>query len=193
MPFLFSEKHSAVRPNKNATRRLPKAERCEMYNFASLILLILSAFAINAHASNTRGMIWSIRKLAENGASTREIIILCLVLVFFLVVSIVYKFIKTPWSYTSKYLKNCKNLERVDSPKLINGKEYNEHGILIREVQLPEKYKEYYVNGKIKLEAIGLIVKENGIFYVQEGTITEFDVKGNILYSAIYKDFKRVN
>ena len=54
-------------------------------------------------------------------------------------------------------------------------------------------YKEYYDNGKIKLEAVGLIVKENGIFSVQEGTITEFDANGNILFSGTYKDFERVS
>ncbi len=165
-----------------------------MNNFARLILLILSVFTINAHAAFARGLFLSIRKLAENGELNQKAVILCFILLFFfVVVPVIYIFIKTPWSYTSKHLADYKNLERVDSPKLVNGKEYNEQGILIREVQLPKKYTEYYVNGKIKLDAIGLIVKRNGIFYVQEGTITEFDVKGNIRFSAVYKDFKRVN
>ena len=165
-----------------------------------LFLLISYAFAVNVHAADVhvsggmiRILVRNINELAKNGASTGELIVYGVICMLLIIVPIVYKLKKTPWSYTSKYLADHKNLERTDSPKLVNGKEYNGNGFLIREVHLPEMYKEYYDNGKIKLEAVGLIVKENGIFSVQEGTITEFDANGNILFSGTYKDFERVS
>ena len=77
--------------------------------------------------------------------------------------------------------------------KIVSKKEWDEQGRLVRDVSVPNYYREYYDDGKLMQEVVGTIVEENGAFKVKDGVIKAFDPSGKVHYSAIYKDFQVVS
>lgn len=79
-----------------------------------------------------------------------------------------------------------------DQKKMVSKKEWNERESLVRDVHIPDYYREYYDDGKLMQEATGMIVEEDGSFKVKEGVIKVFDSSGKVSFSATYKDFQVV-
>ena len=77
--------------------------------------------------------------------------------------------------------------------KLVGKTVWNESGIVTISVALPNNYKEFYDDGKIKAFATGTIVEENGSFRIQDGIYNEYSQNGEITYTAIYKDFQIIS
>ena len=77
--------------------------------------------------------------------------------------------------------------------QIVSKKQWSESGSLIVDIKLPNYYKEYYDNGKLKQDAAGTIVEENGNFRVQDGVVKSYDENGRLEYSATYKDFEVVS
>jgi hypothetical protein len=77
--------------------------------------------------------------------------------------------------------------------KLVGNTVWNENGIVTISVKLPNNYKEFYDDGKIKAFATGTIVEENGSFRIQDGIYNEYSQNGEITYTAIYKDFQIIS
>ncbi len=77
--------------------------------------------------------------------------------------------------------------------KLVGKTVRNENGIIVISVELPNWYKEFYDDGKIKATATGTIVEDDGSFRIQDGTYNEYDQNGEVTYSATYKDFQRIS
>lgn len=97
--------------------------------------------------------------------------------------------------YEKFYHKNGKVRTRIeyDHKKMISKKEWDEQGHLLVDVHIPDYYREYYADGKLMQEAVGIIVEENGFFKVKEGVVKIFDSNGKLNYSATYKDFQVVS
>lgn len=77
--------------------------------------------------------------------------------------------------------------------KVVEKKEWDEQEHLVRDVHIPDYYREYYSNGKLMQEATGTIVEENGAFKVKDGVVKAFDSSGKLGYFATYKDFQIVS
>ena len=72
-------------------------------------------------------------------------------------------------------------------------KVWNESGIITISVELPSRYREFYDNGKLKAEATGTIVEEDGLLNIKDGTYKEYDPNGKVTYTATFKDFERTS
>jgi MORN repeat variant. len=76
---------------------------------------------------------------------------------------------------------------------LISKKEWSEDGALLLVAEMPNSYKEYYENGKLKQEVTGKLVEEDGSFKIKDGIFKEYDQNGNIIDSATFKNFHRIS
>lgn len=76
--------------------------------------------------------------------------------------------------------------------RLSEKKEWSGKGVLVKDVRLPEYYKEFDENGKISVEATGTVVEENGSFMVQDGVVKTYAPDGLVKESTTYKDFRMV-
>ena len=72
-------------------------------------------------------------------------------------------------------------------------KVWNESGIITISVELPGSYREFYDNGKLKVEVTGTIVEEEDSFKIKDGTYKEYDPNGKVTYTATFKDFQRTS
>lgn len=97
--------------------------------------------------------------------------------------------------YEKGYYNNGKLRKHLiyENKKIVSKKEWDEQGRLVRDVSVPNYYREYYDDGKLMQEVVGTIVEENGAFKVKDGVIKAFDPSGKVHYSAIYKDFQVVS
>ena len=77
--------------------------------------------------------------------------------------------------------------------KLVGKTMWNENGNVSISVELPNRYREFYSNGKIKAEVNGILVEEDGSFRIKDGIYNEFDENGKVTYSALYKDFQKIS
>ena len=85
-------------------------------------------------------------------------------------------------------------LHQVYKGKELTGKtEWNDKGTVTISAELPNRYREFYDDGKIKFEATGTLVEEDGSFRIQDGTYNEYSQNGEITYTAIYKDFQIIS
>ena len=94
-----------------------------------------------------------------------------------------------------QYCENNKlALHKVYKEKKLVGKTvWNESGIITISAELPNRYREFYDDGKIKAEATGTIVEEDDAFKIKEGTYKEYAPNGEVTYSASFKDFQEVS
>ena len=77
--------------------------------------------------------------------------------------------------------------------KLVGKTVWNENGIVTILAELPNRYREFYDDGKIKAQATGTIVAEDDSFKIKDGTYNEYAPNGESTYSATYKDFQRIS
>ena len=77
--------------------------------------------------------------------------------------------------------------------KLVGKKVWNESGIVTISVELPNRYREFYDDGKIKAEVTGTIVEENNAFRIKDGVYNMYDVNGKITNSATYRNFQVIS
>ena len=77
--------------------------------------------------------------------------------------------------------------------KLVGKTVWNESGIITISVELPSRYREFYDNGKLKVEVTGTIVEEEDSFKIKDGTYKEYDPNGKVTYTATFKDFQRTS
>ena len=77
--------------------------------------------------------------------------------------------------------------------RLVGKTEWHEDGNTSISVELPNHYKEFYDNGKIKVEATGTIVEKNESFKIKDGIYKEYSPSGEVTYSATYKDFQIIS
>ena len=75
--------------------------------------------------------------------------------------------------------------------KIVGKTVWNESGIITISAELPSRYREFYDNGKLKVEVTGTIVEEEDSFKIKDGTYKEYDPNGKVTYTAIFKDFQR--
>lgn len=103
--------------------------------------------------------------------------------------------IKIQDGFRKEYHENKKiGLHQIyKNKKLISKKEWSEDGTLLLVAEMPNSYKEYYENGKIKQEVTGKLVEEDGSFKIKEGIFKEYDQNGNIIDSATFKNFHRIS
>lgn len=94
--------------------------------------------------------------------------------------------------YEEIFHKNGKVKMRIEynHKKMIGKKEWDEEKHLLVDVHIPDYYREYYVDGKLMQEAVGIIEAENGSFKVKEGVVKTYDSNGKVNYSATYKDYQ---
>lgn len=84
-----------------------------------------------------------------------------------------------------------KSIAIYQGGKLLRKQLWNEQGILITDVQLPNYYRAYYQDGKLMQEAKGTLVEiEDGSYKVKDGFSIFFATDGDIRHSATYKDFQ---
>ena len=77
--------------------------------------------------------------------------------------------------------------------KLVSKTKWNKDGYKTISAELPNHYKEFYDDGKIKVEATGTIVEENDAFKIKDGLYKAFAPNGDVTYSAPYKDFQIIS
>ena len=77
--------------------------------------------------------------------------------------------------------------------KLVSKTAWNESGIVTISAELPNRYREFYSDGKIKAEVNGILIEEDGSFRIKDGTYNEFDENGKVTYTATYKDFQKIS
>jgi len=77
--------------------------------------------------------------------------------------------------------------------KLVGKTVWNESGIITISVELPSRYREFYDNGKLKVEVTGTIAEEEDSFKIKDGTYKEYDPNGKVTYTATFKDFQRTS
>ena len=75
--------------------------------------------------------------------------------------------------------------------QLVGKTVWNENGIVTISAELPNRYREFNEDGKIKAQATGTIVEEDDSFKIKDGTYNEYDQNGKITYSATFKDFQK--
>ena len=77
--------------------------------------------------------------------------------------------------------------------KLVGKTVWNENGIVTILAELPNRYREFYDDGKLKVEVTGTIVEDDGSFNIKDGIYKEYAPNGESTYSATYKDFQRIS
>lgn len=92
--------------------------------------------------------------------------------------------------YSNRKLGAQKNYKEK---RLVSKMEWFPNGNVSVSAELPDRYWEFYDNGKIKAELTGTIAEENGNFKIKEGTYNMYDSNGKITNSAIYKDFQVIS
>ena len=70
---------------------------------------------------------------------------------------------------------------------------WNENGVVTISVELPNRYKEFYDDGKIKADVTGTVVEEDDAFKIKEGVYNMYDPNGKVTYSATFKDFQVIS
>ena len=70
---------------------------------------------------------------------------------------------------------------------------WNENGIVTISVELPNRYREFYDDGKIKADVTGTVIEEDDAFKIKDGVYNMYDPNGKVTYSATYKDFQVIS
>ena len=96
--------------------------------------------------------------------------------------------------FEKKYYDNGKLKEQktYKGKKLVGKTVWNEKGIVTISAELPNRYREFNDDGKIKAQATGTIVEEEDSFKIKDGTYNEYDQNGKVTYSATFKDFQKI-
>ena len=84
-------------------------------------------------------------------------------------------------------------LLKYKDKKLISKKYWYENGNIAFSAELPNHYKVFYEDGKIKAELIGTIAEENGDFKIKDGVYNEYDQNAEVTASTTYKDFQIIS
>ncbi len=84
-------------------------------------------------------------------------------------------------------------LLKYKDKKLISKKYWYENGNIAFSAELPNHYKVFYEDGKIKADITGTLAEENGDFKIKDGTYNEYDSNGEVINSVTYKDFQRIS
>ncbi len=77
--------------------------------------------------------------------------------------------------------------------KLVRKTVWRENGNIFISAELPNRYREFYNDGKIRTEVIGVIVEEEDSFRIKDGIYKEYDFNGKVTYTATYEDFQRIS
>ena len=77
--------------------------------------------------------------------------------------------------------------------KLVGKTVWNASEIVTISAELPNRYREFYDDGKIKIDVTGTIIEENEGFKIKDGVYNEYDPNGKITNSATYKDFQIIS
>ena len=77
--------------------------------------------------------------------------------------------------------------------KLVSKTVWNENGIVTISVELPNRYREFYDDGKIKADVTGTVVEEDDAFKIKNGVYNMYDPNGKVTYSATFKDFQVIS
>ena len=77
--------------------------------------------------------------------------------------------------------------------KLAKKTEWYANGTVAISVELPNSYKEFYDDGRMKAIATGTIVEENEAFKIKDGIYNEYDQNGEVTYYATYKNFQIIS
>ena len=83
-----------------------------------------------------------------------------------------------------------KGLVNYKENRLISKTQWYTNGVVGISVELPNRYREFYDDGKIKAEVTGTIVEENGAFKIKDGIYKVYDPNGNVTNSATYNGFQ---
>ena len=83
-----------------------------------------------------------------------------------------------------------KGLANYKEHRLISKTQWYTNGVVGISVELPNRYREFYDDGKIKAEVTGTIVEENGAFKIKDGIYKVYDPNGNVTNSATYNGFQ---
>ena len=84
-------------------------------------------------------------------------------------------------------------LLKYKDKKLISKKYWYENGNIAFSAELPNHYKVFYEDGKIKANVTGTLVEENGDFKIKDGVYNEYDQNGEVTASTTYKDFQIIS
>ena len=97
--------------------------------------------------------------------------------------------------FRKEYYENKKIAlqKKYKGRKLVGKTEWNENGIVTISVELPNSYKEFYDDGRMKAIATGVIVEENEAFKIKDGIYNEYDQNGEVTYYATYKNFQIIS
>ncbi len=92
--------------------------------------------------------------------------------------------------YNSKKLRAQKIYKEK---RLVSKTEWHPNGNVSISAESPDRYWEFYDNGKIKAELIGTIAQENGDFKIKDGVYNKYTPNGEIMASTTYKDFQVIS
>lgn len=86
------------------------------------------------------------------------------------------------------YSENGKMLNQSywENKQIVASKQWNEGGVLTSELDFPKHHKDYYDNGKIKCERIGLSRTSSTNFEVENGSIKEYYENGKTMALTNY-------
>ena len=73
---------------------------------------------------------------------------------------------------------------------ILTEKDWNDNGVLTKEVNFPEYYREFYDNGKVKIEAIGVSINSLNEASAVNGYVKRFYENGQMEMFVNYKDRK---
>ena len=93
------------------------------------------------------------------------------------------------------YYENGKlaEYEVYKEKRLVSKMEWHTNGNVSISAEAPDRYWEFYDNGKIKIEVTGTIIEENEGFKIKDGVYNEYDPNGKITISSTYKDFEIIS
>ncbi len=74
--------------------------------------------------------------------------------------------------------------------QILTEKDWNDKGVLTKEMKFPEYYREFYINGKMKMEATGLYWSSIDKMNVENGLMKLFYENGQMEALISYKDRK---
>ena len=92
--------------------------------------------------------------------------------------------------YSNRKLGAQKNYKEK---RLVSKMEWFPNGNVSVSAELPDRYWEFYDNGKIKAELAGTIAEENGDFKIKDGVYNVYAPDGKVTKSATYKDFQEIS
>ena len=97
--------------------------------------------------------------------------------------------------FRKEYYDNGKNALHIiyKGKEIVSKTVWNENGVVTISVELPNRYKEFYDDGKIKADVTGTVVEEDDAFKIKDGVYNMYDPNGKVTYSATFKDFQVIS